>query len=474
MKKRMYLCMVLVIIGLLTILQIAAAQENPVPGQAIMKTSQNGKPDNILQGSGFRVKDSIPGSQTYLIETDAGDDFDAIMDDLEADSQVIFIEPNYMVALPENFQMSISFPDDRFPPLLVGEEPSDFFKQSSLYSIGFEQAHEIATGENITVAVIDNGVDFNHPYLSSRLLAGGYDFISKDNDPGYEIGEFSSHGTFVSGLIALMAPDCQILPLRSFNGDGTGNIYAIAEAIYFAAEQGADVINMSFGTVKSCRILAQANNYAIMRGISMVAASGNNSFDTPIYPAALPGVIAVSGIDSEDMFTSFSNYGDYIDICAPAVDLYSTLAGDDTWGTWSGTSFAAPFITAACALVKQVSPDYSTFIMQEHIRQTAETEFLWGTLNTPDPYYGYGRINVYDAVSLTEQDLNLEYGDLNGDGLVNNSDVLLLIEHICTMGPPPTHPGNPDVNCDGVVDEFDIEYFINRVFYQGPRSGRCK
>ncbi len=473
MRTKNNLILVLMIIGILAVCQSAVVLGSPIPGQAVLKMTQNGKPDDVLHGSGARVRDSIPGSQTFLIEIESGDNWETIIDELEADTLVLFVEPNYSVELPESYQMSISFPDDD-RPLLDGVEPVEFFKQPSIYSVGIESAHEIATGEGTTVAIIDNGVDFDHPYLFPRLLTTGYDFISDDNDPSYEIGEFSSHGTFVTGLIALMAPDCQILPLRAFDGDGNGNTYAIAEAIYYATGQGVDVINMSFGTVELSSIVVQAANQAILNGVSMVAASGNNSLDIPIYPASLPGVIAVSGIDTKDLIASFSNYGDYIDVCAPAVDLYSTLTGEDDWGTWSGTSFAAPFVTAACLLVKQLYPDYSTFIMQEHIRQTASTEFLWGTLIPPDPYYGYGRINVYNAVTQTDQAEMVEMGDLDGDGRVSASDVFLLVNHVCNRETVQYSHGNPDVNCDGVVDAFDIEYFINRVYYHGPRSGRCK
>ncbi len=473
MQTKKQLIMALMIIGILAVFQSAAVQGNPIPGQAVMKMTQNGKPEVVLYGSGARVRDSIPGSQTYLIEMDDGDDWDAVMDELESDSNVIFVESNYSVELPESFQMSISFPDDDAPPLLDGVEPGEFFEQPSIYSVGIEPAQAIATGASITVAIIDNGVDFTHPYLSSRLLADGWDFISDDNNPGFETGEFSSHGTFVSGLIALIAPDCQLLPLRAFDGDGSGNTYAIAEAIYYAIGQSADVINMSFGSVESSQIMVQACNKAILNGVSMVAASGNNSHDIPTYPAALPGVIAVSGINAEDSLAAFSNYGDYIDVCAPAVDLYSTLAGENEWGTWSGTSFAAPIVTASCALVRQIHPDFSTFIMHEHIRQTASTEFLWGTLVPPDPFYGYGRINIYDAVSQTDQTPTTEYGDLDGDGVVDVNDVARLIKYIYGQGLPPISPGNPDMNCDGVVDEFDIEYYINRIYHYGPRCGRC-
>jgi len=474
MKAKQHLIIGLALLSLLAAGQAVMGQGDPIPNQAVMKMIDNGKPEDVLRGSGARVDDSIPGRQTYLIELSATDDWDSIQTALESDSQVVYVEPNYTVELPENFQMSISFPDDEVPPFLDGVQPISFYSQPFLYSLGIEEAQTIATGQGITVAVVDNGVDFDHPLLALRLTSTGYDFIDDDAVPAYEVGSVSSHGTFVSGLIALTAPDSRILPVRAFDGDGVGNTYAIAEAIYYSVDNGAQVINMSFGSHETSRIISQACYAAIAAGASLVAASGNNSSSEPTYPADIPGVIAVSGIDTLDLLASFSNYGDYIDVCSPAVNLYSALAGEYEWGVWSGTSFAAPLVSAACALVLEIRPDYSTFIMEEYIRQTASVNFLWGTLLPPDPAYGFGRIDIGQAVTQSESNEIVEYGDLNGNGEMNAGDIVYLLKFVHLNGPPPTPPGNPDVNCDGVVDSFDIEYFINRVFRHGPRAGGCQ
>jgi len=461
------------IILFLFLFQLGSVLSAPIPGEAILKMTQNGKPEDLLNGSGAHVRDSIPGSQTFLIEIDSTGDIGAVISELEVDSLVIFVEPNYSVELPESFQMSISFPDDGPRPFLMGVEPVDFYEQVSISSLDVGPAQNLATGAGVKVALIDNGVDFTHPLLAPRLLSSGWDFMDNDSDPSYEPGLYEGHGTFVAGLIALIGSDCEILPLRAFNSDGIGNTYAIAEAIYHAVEQGADVINMSFGITEPNRIMAQAVNQAIMNGAAMVAASGNNGLNIESYPAAIPGVIAVSGIDETDYIAAFSNYGDYIDICAPSVNLYSALAGENEWGTWSGTSFAAPIVSAVCALVKEINPDYSTFIMQDHIRQSASVEFDWGILLAPDAIYGYGKVNAYDAVTGQFQTSQTKSGDLDGNGEVNINDVIRLIDYVFGQGPPPVAPGNPDMNCDGIVDGFDIEYFMNRVFHHGPRCGRC-
>jgi subtilisin family serine protease len=473
MKVCQHLIICLLMLSFLGSAGTVVAQGNHVPGQAVMKLIAGGRPDDVLRGRGAIVNDSIPGYRTYLLEIDPAEDWESVMAEIEADTQVIFVEPNFSVELPENYQMSISFPDDYVPPLLEGIQPASFYDQPPVYTLGIDEAQQTATGEGVIVGVIDNGVDFDHPLLSPRLMASGYDFIDRDTDPSYEPGAVAAHGSFVSGLIALTAPDCQLLPFRAFDGDGVGNTYAIANAIHHAVNHDADVINMSFGTGESCRILEQACNAAVAAGISMVAASGNNSSSSPTFPAALPGVIVVSGIDPEDLLTDFSNYGDYIDVCAPAVDLYSILIGETGWGTWSGTSFAAPFVSATCAMLWEITSDYSTFLMQEHIRQTAAIDLQWGTLEAPDPAYGYGRLDVASAVTQAELTGTEEYGDLDGNGSVNAGDVVYLVQYIYSGGPPPVAPGNADVNCDGIVNGYDIEYFVNRIYRGGPRNGRC-
>lgn len=465
---------VLSLLFVITFVPNASILGEQIPGQVILKVTQQGKPEDILKGHEAQVRDSIPGSQTFLIEIDsAAGKVEEMIGELESDTQVVFVEPNYTVDLPETFQMSISFPDDNPRPLLLGVEPVEFFGQPTLTTINAELAYDIATGDGVNVAVIDNGVDFSHPFLSPRLLAAGWDFIDSDSDPSYETGLFADHGTFVSGLIALFSPDCRIMPVRAFDGDGKGSTYAVARAITYSVNHGADIINMSFGLEESNRAISQACNQALLNGVVMVAACGNNSVDSPTYPAALPGVIAVSGLNEQDAIASFSNYGEYIDVCAPAVNLYSTLAGENEWGTWSGTSFAAPLVTAVCAMVRELNPDYSAFLMQQHIRQAAATEFLWGTLVSPDIYYGFGRIDAYGAVNLDTHDIPPDLGDLNGDGEVNINDITGLIAFVYGNGPAPILSGNPDMNCDGIIDEYDIEFYIDRVFNHGPRGGRC-
>lgn len=447
-----------------------------IPGEYILKMAPGSRPEQALHDWPVLLKDSIPPSRTYLVEITERDSTDAVLDDFSHNSSVMGIEPNYQMALPENFQMSISFPDDYAPPLLEGVEPSAFYEQPATYAIGAEEAQRISTGEGIVVAVIDNGVDFSHPLLAPRLLTTGYDFLDDDADPGYESGSATGHGTFVSGLIVRVAPDASILPLRAFNGDGVGTSYAVAKSIYYAIDQDADVLNMSFGMFDSCMILSNACRSAAQAGLSLIAAAGNNSSSRPTYPAAYKNVIAVAGIGPDDLHADFSNFGDYIDVCAPAVNLYSCLVGDNyVWGTWSGTSFAAPLVSAACALVLAINPGLNSPAMEYHIRETAATELAWGTVFPPDIYYGYGRIDIARAVTTaSDPSLMSIYGDMNGSGNVDVCDVVCLTAQVRGQKPVANPRANPDLDCNGVVDLEDVNYLIHYIYHQGPAPDACR
>lgn len=446
-----------------------------IPREIVLKMAPGMQPGQALQNRPARLLDSIPLFRTFLVETTNADSTEAMLNDLSNNASVTAAEPNYEVSLPENYQMSISFPDDNAPPLLEGVEPSSFYDQPATYAIGVDEAQTLSTGNGITVAVIDNGVDFAHPLLAPRLLTTGYDFIDDDDNPGYEEGAVASHGTFVSGLIVRVAPDAKVLPIRAFDGDGFGTSFAIAKSIYYAVERGADIVNMSFGMFDSSMIIANACKTASQSGLSLVAACGNNSTSQPTYPAAYKNVIAVSGIGPDDVHADFSNFGEYIDVCAPAVDLYSCLAGDDyDWGTWSGTSFAAPLVSAACALTLELNPSLNAPAMEYHIRESATVDLQWGTVVPPDVYYGYGRIDVAKAVfTANDPSLTSIYGDMNGSGNVDAADVVHLAAQIRGQKPVANPRANPDLNCDGTVGMEDVEFLINYIYHNGPTPDAC-
>ncbi|MCK5126965.1 MAG: S8 family serine peptidase [candidate division Zixibacteria bacterium] len=438
----------------------------PMQGAAVLELQPAVNPEDVFFDFNLTMSDSIDQQNFYLIRFEDNLEIGDIIRHLSQDPRIVFAEPNVEFGLPGNLQMSMSFPDESRPPLILGSSPPGYYQQGATYTIGIDSAQKIANGFEIKIAVIDNGVDFSHPMLSEILIEGGYDYLDDDNYPEYEEGTAASHGTFVTGLIALTAPKCKVLPIRAFDGDGIGNSFAIAKSIYHAIDMNVDVINMSFGMNEYNTLVEIACSTAIAAGITIVAAGGNDGSISPVYPAAFNNVIAVSAVDSNDVLATFSNFGSYIDICAPGVKLYSSLAGEYNWGTWSGTSFASALVSATCVLALDLDKDMSAAAMEKHIRNTAETKLMSGNITPHDFTYGYGRLNTANAVwSLKPGSVNC--GDCNDDKTVNLADAVYLVSYIFHNGPQPVNMSIADANCDSVINLGDAIYIINYVFKSG-------
>ncbi|HVQ14817.1 MAG TPA: S8 family serine peptidase, partial [Vicinamibacterales bacterium] len=246
------------------------------------------------------------------------------------------------------------------------------------------------TGRDVTVAIIDTGVD-PHPALKSVLLPG-YDFTRNRNDgsersdvnqstmaildgnPGFvnqstmAILDQSTmaildgpdhaafgHGTMVAGVVHLTAPRARILPLKAFKADGSGYASDVLRAIYTAVNQNADVLNMSFSFATRSRELENALNYATARGLVPVASTGNNGQRINVYPAALSNVIGVASSTDWDTLSNFSNYGPTVAwIAAPGEAIVSTYPFGSYAAAW-GTSFSTPFASGTAALLIELN-----------------------------------------------------------------------------------------------------------------------
>jgi thermitase len=241
--------------------------------------------------------------------------------------------------------------DDVTPP----DDPR-YAEQWALPAIGAPSAwaQMPADAPKVTVAVVDSGICASHPDLSGRLT-DGWDFIESDSVPQDDFG----HGCSVSGVIAAnlnngigiagVAPNAQIMPLRVLNASGVGSYSNVAAAIVYAADNGAQVINLSLGGSNPSSALENAVNYTISKGVIVVAAAGNNGTEGALYPAAYPDVIAVGSVDSDLQHSSFSNYGPQIDVWAPGRNILTTRRDGD-YGLVNGTSFAAPYVAGAMGL----------------------------------------------------------------------------------------------------------------------------
>lgn len=233
-----------------------------------------------------------------------------------------------------------------------GTDDSGYVNQHAFEQVNLAPALKKYDGTGMVVAVLDTGVDLEHIALKDSLIAGR-DMISdtatpNDIGPGLAWG----HGTHVAGIVHKMAPASKIMPIRVLDSQGRGNTFVLAYAIEYAAQQGADVINLSLGADCGSQVLSSSIQSAIAQGVIIVAAAGNGGTDIAQCPASMPKVIAVAAVDENKVRASWSNYGaGWVDIAAPGVGITSTFPGG--YASWSGTSMATPFVAGAAALAKQ-------------------------------------------------------------------------------------------------------------------------
>ena len=284
--------------------------------------------------------------------------------ELLSDRMVIYAEPNYVGELPEARQRS---------SWVVGDGVNGYATPWAKAALRLPEAHTITRGANITVAILDTGADLSHPALAGHLVPG-YDFVDLDDDASetgvYGINIAYGHGTHVAGLVALAAPDAKIMPLRTLGPDGIGTIWMQAQALRYAINHGADVINLSYSFGNRSQvldeILAQATCTAavdddcrakIRPGALVTAASGNSGGSNREYPAAdlLPGVLAVAASTEANTLAVFSTYGSWVQVAAPGDRIVSSVPGGG-YAIWSGTSMAAPLAAGSAALVRAAYP----------------------------------------------------------------------------------------------------------------------
>jgi thermitase len=202
------------------------------------------------------------------------------------------------------------------------------------------------------------------------------------------------HATMVAGILVALAPDALIMPLRAFDDTGAGSAFEIAKAIRYAVKNGAQVINLSLGLSADASEVRAAIDFAVKRGVVVVAAAGNNGSAALQYPAAYPGVIGVGATDRWDRIASFSNYGQSITVMAPGVDIVTAYPGG-LYAVASGTSFSSPFVAAEAALILAEGPKVKA--VASDIESTAVNIYnlnpsLAGEL-------GYGRVDLLGGVT---------------------------------------------------------------------------
>ena len=291
----------------------------------------------------------------------------------------------------------------------------DYGKQWNLRNINLEAAWSETKGQGVTVAVIDTGVSVV-PDLKQTKFVEGYDFVDDKTDASDENG----HGTHVAGTIAQstnnnfgvagIAYEAAIMPLKVLSGFGGGTVADIAEAIRFAADHSADVINLSLGGGGDAAILREAIDYAYYKGVTIVAAAGNANTNAASFPARYPQVISVAAIDSTGQKAPYSNFGAGVNISAPGGStangeaggiLQNTIdaeTGESLFAAFQGTSMAAPHVAGVAALIRSVGvqePDQVAAILTRSARVISDDE-----LN----HFGAGQLDANAAVRMAQRD----------------------------------------------------------------------
>ncbi len=308
----------------------------------------------------------------------------------------------------------------------VPNDPDYSTRQYAPQTMNMETAWNYTTGSgNVIIAVVDSGVSLDHPEFAGRVLPG-YDFVNNDNDPSDDQG----HGTHVAGIAAAglnngigmagICGNCKILPVKVLNNYNTGLWSDVAAGITYAADHGAKVINLSLGGTSDSQAVHDAVRYATEKGALVVAAAGNDGSNELFYPAAYTETVAVAATDYHDAHWSLSNYGNFIDVAAPGVAIYSTLWTADagnSYGYKSGTSMAAPQVSGIAGLLFSQDGSRTNADVRQLLTSTADD------LGDPgwDPYFGYGRVDGGRALAAgagaSLGSINgFTYSDPNGNG----------------------------------------------------------
>jgi thermitase len=373
------------------------------------------------RSQGASIKSEIPQIGVQVLRVPAGRVLEKVAA-YEKNPNVVYAEPNYIRELsmdpvvPTNdylfdYQWALNNTGQFW-----GEVDADIDWLEAYNTLG-----ELDT--EIIIAINDSGVDCTHPDLNEKVVVlRGSDIIGEDNDPSDELW----HGTHVAGIAAAetnntegiagvaFATSIKIMPVRIFDANGSTNIETICNGLAFAANNGAKVINMSYGGTRKSKAEADAVKYAWNKGAVLVAAAGNygqyiNAATWKNYPAAYPEVIAVSATDDYDFLAYYSSYGGWLSVAAPGGDMilweysgiistyptYLTPSGYLPYAWAIGTSMAAPHVSGLAALLFAQNPDRSNQEVRTIIENTADDLGADGF----DSLYGYGRINVYNAVT---------------------------------------------------------------------------
>ena len=406
--------------------------------------------------------------QYYKLTLNDGDDvFAQVIDDLKSIDIIDHVEFNGLAE-------ALLVPNDELYP---NQWDHDNQRQAIQYGTGYlvgtvdcdldtDAAWDITTGDSdVVIAIVDTGVDLDHPDLVDNIVPG-YNFIDED----LPADDVYDHGTPCAGIaaatmnneigIAGVCPECSIMSVKVLSDEGYGDWDIIADGVVWASDNGADVISLSLGGSGYQEYFDNAINYAVANGSVVIAASGNINTQMDFYPASYEQCIAVGamspccerkeGVNSCDAEPGWgSTYGEQIDVVAPGVRIFSTAKRAGYWTEFNGTSSACPHVAGIAGLMLSYNPNLNPGTVRELLRQGADDIEDEGY----DIETGYGKVNAYNTLMLVPVPAT---GDVNLDGQINISDILILLDYIL-LG---NYNMSGDMNSDGIININDILLLI--------------
>jgi hypothetical protein len=406
---------------MLLVMTVFASTASAGSFSIIVETTNGADINAITAALGGTLIDSMPGNVYLISVSSMPSTYPAGVKSIEPDG--IEVSPGVAGAV-----FSVHAPSSA----------SWYGNQPAMRRINVGPALSLATGRGVIIADINSLVDYGHPALIGHLTSGS-EFLkgncksgsgsagSPDESSAAFLDQASAafldessaafldessaafldessaafldanapahgHGTMVAGILAAIAPDSMIMPLRAIDDQGCGTTFNISKAIKYAVGHGAQVINISFGVSGQSNTLKNVIGKAIDAGVTVVASAGNGNTGVPQYPAAYDGVLAVAATNIKDVKTTFSNYGSSIFVSAPGLNIVSTYPGG-YYAVLSGTSFSAPMVAAEAALLRSLKTSgWKTSIARGVVKIDAVNPSYVGQL-------GYGRIDLLKALS---------------------------------------------------------------------------
>jgi len=380
-----------------------------VPDQVLVRLAPGVDVVEVNGRHGTRTITPIESQRVYLLGIPEDAEIEEILLALRLDPEVSSASANGRLSVPEaQGRSTMAFAD----PSLQRADRED---QQAIDRIRAQEAWGQSRGAGVIVAVLDTGIDVNHPQLAGRIAPGGVDVVDGDGDPsdvpdGIDsdqdglVDEAVGHGTFVAGLVVSVAPDARILPVRILDSDGAGSAIDIARGVEMAVARGARVINMSLGMEIESEVLEEViDEQSRDRGLVFVASAGNEGVDRRQYPAGQNEVMGVAATTPGDARAEFSNWGSWVSVSAPGEGLVSLLPAA-AMGRWSGTSFASALASGGAAVLIAFAP----FARADEVRKAIEDS----AVELFDPRLsGAGRIDLAAALAELADRLGLGSGE---------------------------------------------------------------